>query len=142
MKRVYRDRSDVMIAGVCSGIGKYLEVDPTAIRLVFVLLTFAGLSGLWIYLILWIIMPMNPEQKHEVVEVEPKVKPHAPKKVAAPASKTTVQKSETKKPVAKKVSAAKPAAKKAPAKNKAVKKGGSKSEVDKKSPDGPGVKES
>ena len=138
MKRIYRDSSDVMIAGVCSGIGKYLEVDPTAIRLVFVLLTFAGLSGLWVYLILWIIMPINPEQKSEVVEVEPKVKPSAPKKVAAPASKakpkTAIQKSETKKPVAKKTPVKKPAAKKTASKPNP--------RADKKSPGEPGMQES
>ena len=37
MKKLYRSRTDVMIAGVCGGLAKYLDIDPTAVRLVFVL---------------------------------------------------------------------------------------------------------
>ena len=36
VKRLYRSRSDVMLGGVCGGLAKYLNVDPTIIRLVFV----------------------------------------------------------------------------------------------------------
>ena len=86
MKRMYRSRSDVMIAGVCSGLAKYLEVDPTVIRLVFVLLLFAGFGGLWIYLVLWIVMPQEPLADAGPIEViepaEVREKPQ-PKKVAA-----------------------------------------------------------
>ena len=69
MKRLYRSRTDVMIGGVCSGIAKYFEVDPTAVRLAFVLLLFAGGGGLWIYLVLWIIMPLEPQESENVVDV-------------------------------------------------------------------------
>ena len=58
-KKLYRSRDHVMIAGVCSGIAKYLEVDPSLVRLVFLLLLFIGAGGLWIYLILWVIMPVE-----------------------------------------------------------------------------------
>ena len=105
MKRLYRNKSDVMIAGVCSGLGEYLDVDPTAIRLAFVLLLFVGLGGLWIYLVLWIIMPMGPEQGRDVIEVKPEKNTPAPKKVAAPKQPAV------KKPTAKKAPAKKPAAK-------------------------------
>ena len=101
MKRLYRDQSDVRVAGVCSGIGKYLDVDPTAIRLAFVLLFFIGGGGLWIYLILWIIMPFDTDQKQNVNEVKPEQKAPEPKKNAQ--TKQAVEK--------------KPAAKKTPAKN-------------------------
>ena len=50
MKRLYRSKSDAMIAGICSGLAKYLEVDPTVIRLAFVLLlvlAFGRLLGLF-----------------------------------------------------------------------------------------------
>jgi len=110
MKRLYRNKSDVMIAGVCSGLGKYLDVDPTAIRLAFVLLLFVGLGGLWIYLVLWIIMPVCPEQGNVVIEVEPEKTPPAPKKVAAP-KQPTAKKSTAKKAPAKKPAAKQPAAK-------------------------------
>jgi phage shock protein C len=105
MKRLYRNESDVMIAGVCSGLGKYLDVDPTAIRLAFVLLLFVGLGGLWIYLVLWIIMPVDPGQKNDVIKVEPGKKAPAPKKVAVskhlPVKKPIVKKVPEKKTAAK-----------------------------------------
>jgi len=62
VKRMYRSRSNIMLGGVCSGIAKYLEVDPTLVRLTFVLLLFIGMGGLWIYLILWVIMPEESKE--------------------------------------------------------------------------------
>ena len=116
MKRLYRNKSDVMIAGVCSGIGKYLDVDPTAIRLAFVLLLFVGLGGLWMYLVLWIIMPEESEQEKTLIEVEPAVKTPEPKKAAA------LKKPAVKKTAAKKEPAKKPAAKQAADKSPSTKK--------------------
>ena len=114
MKRLYRDKSDEMIAGVCSGIGKYLDVDPTAIRLAFVLLLFIGGSGLWIYLVLWIIMPLEPGSERKTVEVKAEEKKPAPKKIAAEkqptAKKAPVKKTPEKKVVAKSTAPKKPAA--------------------------------
>jgi phage shock protein C len=61
-KKLYRSRTDKMVAGVCGGLGKYLGFDPTLIRLIFALLVFFGVgSGLLIYLILMIIVPEEPE---------------------------------------------------------------------------------
>ncbi len=59
-KRLYRSNTDKMIAGVCGGLAKYLGVDPTVVRLVFLLLFFVGGSAIPIYLILWIITPQEP----------------------------------------------------------------------------------
>ena len=57
-KRLYRSTKDSMIGGVCGGIGEYLEVDPTAIRVAYALLTlFTAFCGVILYPILWIIMP-------------------------------------------------------------------------------------
>jgi phage shock protein C len=61
MNKLYRSRSDQMIAGVCSGLGKYFGIDPSIVRLFFALLFFAGGGGLVIYIILAIIMPYEPE---------------------------------------------------------------------------------
>ena len=94
MKKLYRSKSDVMIAGVCSGLAKYLEVDPTAIRLAFVLLLFLALGGFWIYVILWIIMPIEPAVGTASVEVAEKPKPESPKQVEAP-KPAAVKKSST-----------------------------------------------
>ena len=49
-----------MIAGICGGLAQYLGVDPTIVRLVFLLLFFVGGSAIPIYLILWIITPLEP----------------------------------------------------------------------------------
>lgn len=60
-KKLYRSNSDKMIAGVCGGLGKYFGVDSTLIRLVFALLVFFGVgSGLVLYVILAIVMPLEP----------------------------------------------------------------------------------
>jgi phage shock protein C len=59
-KRLYRSRSERMISGVCGGIAEYFSVDPTLIRLLFVLFAFAGGPGLIAYIILAIIVPEEP----------------------------------------------------------------------------------
>ena len=58
-KKLTRSQDEHMIAGVCGGIGEYLDLDPTIVRLLFVLLFFLGGNGLLIYLILLIIMPIE-----------------------------------------------------------------------------------
>ena len=60
-KKLYRIPSQGMIGGVCAGLGEYLNADPTIIRLVFVLLVLAGMSGVVIYIIMWLIVPVKPE---------------------------------------------------------------------------------
>ena len=70
-KRLFRSRTDVMLGGVCGGLAKYLNVDPTVVRLIFVLLLFIGGSGFWIYLVLWLITPVEPRTDPiKVVEVK------------------------------------------------------------------------
>jgi phage shock protein C len=56
-KRLLRSESDRMIAGVCSGIGRYFGVDPTLVRLVFVIFAFVGGSGIVAYLVMWLVVP-------------------------------------------------------------------------------------
>jgi len=57
-KRLYRSRDDRIVGGVCAGLGEYLGVDPTAIRLLFVLGTFFGVGSLLlIYLAMLLIIP-------------------------------------------------------------------------------------
>jgi len=58
-KRLKRSRSDRMLAGICGGIANYMMVDPSIIRLVFVLATFftALFPGILIYFIMWIVVP-------------------------------------------------------------------------------------
>ncbi len=62
VKRLYRSRKERMIAGVCGGLADYLSVDPTVVRLLFVLALFLGGPGGLVYLILWIVVPDAPTQ--------------------------------------------------------------------------------
>ena len=59
-KKLERDEQNKMIAGVAAGIAEYLNVEVTWIRVLFLLLAIFGLSGVWIYLILWIAVPAKP----------------------------------------------------------------------------------
>ncbi len=57
-KKLCRDRSDKVIAGVCSGVADYLNVDPTIVRLLFAIVAFGGWGfGFLLYILLWIILP-------------------------------------------------------------------------------------
>jgi phage shock protein PspC (stress-responsive transcriptional regulator) len=56
-RRMYRDPDARIIGGVCSGLGAYWNVDPTLIRIIFIVLAIFGLAGVLIYLILWIVLP-------------------------------------------------------------------------------------
>ena len=60
-KKLYRSNDDRWLAGVCGGIGEYLDVDPTLIRVLFILFGFAVGGGLLIYIILWLVIPQAPE---------------------------------------------------------------------------------
>ena len=57
MSRKLTRSSNKMIAGVCAGIAEYLNVDPTLIRIAYVLMMFLAGVGILLYLILWLIMP-------------------------------------------------------------------------------------
>ncbi|AAM07689.1 TPA: PspC domain-containing protein [Methanosarcina acetivorans] len=56
-KRLTKSKSDRMLFGVCGGLGKYFGIDPTFVRLLFVLLAFVNGIGIVLYIILAIIMP-------------------------------------------------------------------------------------
>ena len=59
-KKLYRSNSDKMVAGVCGGLGEFLGLDPTMVRLAFALLAILGGPGFLLYLIMWIIVPYGP----------------------------------------------------------------------------------
>ena len=58
-KRLCRSSSQKMVAGVCGGVAEYLGWDATIVRVIWVILTLAGGSGLLLYLILWLLMPQS-----------------------------------------------------------------------------------
>jgi len=59
-KKLFRSRSDRMIAGVCGGLAEYFNIDSTLVRLAAVALTLAGGSGVLAYLIFWFVVPQRP----------------------------------------------------------------------------------
>ena len=60
MKRLYRSRKNRVIAGVCGGIGEYLNVDPVLIRLIAVFLLFVGGGSLIAYIVCIFVIPDQP----------------------------------------------------------------------------------
>ncbi|TLN09553.1 PspC domain-containing protein [bacterium] len=59
-KRLYRSRNERMIGGVCGGLGKFLDIDPTIVRLVVVILTFPFPITLLAYFIMLLVVPEEP----------------------------------------------------------------------------------
>jgi phage shock protein C len=49
-----------MIAGVCGGLGEYIEVDPTIVRLLFALGLFLGTLTFWVYIVMMLVVPEEP----------------------------------------------------------------------------------
>lgn len=58
-KGLRRSRDNKMIAGVMGGLGKHYDIDPTKLRIIFVLVSFfsAAFPGIIVYLILWLLIP-------------------------------------------------------------------------------------
>lgn len=62
MKKLYRSMSDKKIAGVCGGLSQYFGIDPTIVRIIFVVLALpGGAPGVLPYLILWLVVPLEPK---------------------------------------------------------------------------------
>ena len=57
VKRLYRSRDNRMISGVCAGLAEYVDVDPTIVRLLFVLGLIAGGATFWAYLVMMLVVP-------------------------------------------------------------------------------------
>lgn len=70
MKKLYRSRTDRMIGGVCGGLGEYLSIDSTVIRILYILFALTGGSGIFIYLILLLVIPEEPWEKEPVTPTE------------------------------------------------------------------------
>ena len=65
MKSLYKSRTNKMVSGVCGGIGEYFGVDPTIIRLLWVLGCAVGGNGFLAYVIAAILIPDAPAGKGE-----------------------------------------------------------------------------
>jgi phage shock protein C len=60
-KRFYRIESGKKVAGVCTGLAAYFNVDVTLVRVLFIVLAFGAGSAILAYVILWIASPMEPD---------------------------------------------------------------------------------
>jgi phage shock protein C len=57
-RKLFRSTTDKQIAGICGGLGEYVNVDPTLMRILFVAGFFlTGTLVFWLYLVLWIVIP-------------------------------------------------------------------------------------
>jgi phage shock protein PspC (stress-responsive transcriptional regulator) len=60
-RRLYKSRHNRIIDGICGGIAEYFDVDPTVVRILWVLVCLLGGSGLILYIVAMIVMPVNPD---------------------------------------------------------------------------------
>ena len=60
-RRLERSRTNRVIAGVCGGLGEYLDIDATFVRVAMVVLTLVGGAGILIYIVLLVLMPLPGE---------------------------------------------------------------------------------
>jgi len=60
-RKLYRSRTDRKIWGVCGGLAKHFDMDPTIVRVIFVASLLCGTLGLWVYIIMAIIVPQESE---------------------------------------------------------------------------------
>jgi phage shock protein PspC (stress-responsive transcriptional regulator) len=65
-KKLYRSRSERMITGVCGGLAEYFDIDPTVVRLLFVVASLLGGPGLLAYIIFLVLMPIEPLKEAEL----------------------------------------------------------------------------
>ena len=92
MKRLYKSRKDKMIDGVCGGIAEYFDVDPSLVRILFVLFFFFGGAAIIAYVIGAIIMPREPLEREDTAGSDQAPEKTGPKKaVPAPASGTSTK---------------------------------------------------
>ena len=72
-KKLYRDPDSKRLAGICSGLSIYLDVDVTLIRVLMLLAVVFGTAGIWIYIIFWIAVPVadTPAKKCQMHGLAP-----------------------------------------------------------------------
>ena len=64
-KKLYRSRTDKKICGVCGGLAKYFNIDPTLVRLGVALFTLFGGCGLLAYIVCALVIPEEPAELPE-----------------------------------------------------------------------------
>ena len=64
VKKLYRSRADKRVAGVCGGIAQYFDIDPVIVRLLWVFASLMPGCGIILYIIAWIVIPLEPQTMH------------------------------------------------------------------------------
>lgn len=64
-KKLYKSNKNKVFTGTCGGIGEYLNIDPTIIRLIFVIVLFFGGTGILVYIVAALIIPNTPVDDFE-----------------------------------------------------------------------------
>lgn len=71
-KRLYRSRTNAPIGGVCAGLAEYFNVDVSLVRVIAaVTLLFTCSVTFWVYILMWIIIPLAPEQGSGNTDTQP-----------------------------------------------------------------------
>lgn len=72
-RKLYRDLDDKKIAGICSGLALYLDLDVTLVRILMLAALICGSAGFWIYMFFWIAVPVadTPAKKCELRGLAP-----------------------------------------------------------------------
>ena len=65
-KKLYRLRKNRVIAGICSGLAEYFDIDPIIVRLITLILVLSFGAGLIVYIIAWIVVPEEPDNLYPV----------------------------------------------------------------------------
>ena len=74
MKKLYCSRNNRMVCGVCGGIGEFINLDPTIVRLIYILLMFCSFGTLVLaYFIMAIVMPTAPETEEIEIKNVPEI---------------------------------------------------------------------
>jgi len=63
-KRLYRSSLDKQLGGVCGGLAEYFELDPSIVRIGAILLLFVAGTGFLAYLVAWLVIPLDTNQKY------------------------------------------------------------------------------
>lgn len=70
MERLHRSKKERILGGVCAGIGKYSDVDPTVVRLIWIVLSLLSMGvGIVAYIIAWIIVPEEEDEPVKAPEI-------------------------------------------------------------------------
>ena len=61
-KRLFRRSSSGRLGGVCAGLAEYFDMDVTLVRVLWLLVVLCGGTGILLYVILWLVLPLAPPQ--------------------------------------------------------------------------------